>query len=90
MMKHDFSLLIGNSISYPRYRTNKLDRRWLWLVLAAAALAVTALGFVGALGKPKITRVVLPLHFYNERWWDNFLYNNEWDHLRHPHASGQK
>ena len=41
MMKHDFSLLLGNSIIYPRYKTNKRDRRWLWLVLAAAALTVS-------------------------------------------------
>ena len=48
MMRHDFSLLLGNSIIYPRYKKNKRERRWLWLVLAAAVLAVTALGFVGA------------------------------------------
>ena len=47
-MKHDFSLLLGNSISYPRSRVKKRSQRWLWLLLAAAVLALTALGFLGA------------------------------------------
>ena len=48
LMKHNFSLLLGNSISYPRSRVNKRSQRWLWFLLAAAVLALTALGFVGA------------------------------------------
>jgi hypothetical protein len=47
-MKHDFSLLLGNSISYPRSRANKRIQRRLWLLLAAAVLTLTALGVVGA------------------------------------------
>ena len=48
MMKHNYSLLLGNSITYPRYKTNNRNQRWLWRLLAAAVLAATALGFIGA------------------------------------------
>ena len=48
MMKQNYSLLLGNSITYPRYKTHNRDRRRLWLVLAASVLAATALGFIGA------------------------------------------
>ena len=48
MMKNDFSLLLGSSISESPYKTKKRVRRWIWLVLATAVLALTAVGVVGS------------------------------------------
>tara|TARA_B100000003_G_scaffold178742_1_gene169007 strand:- start:446 stop:592 length:147 start_codon:yes stop_codon:yes gene_type:complete len=48
MMKRNYSLLLGNSITYPRYKTQSQNRRRLWLLLAAAVLAAAALGSMGA------------------------------------------
>ena len=48
MMKRKYGLLLGNSITYPRYKTQSHNRRWLWLLLTAAVLAAAALSSIGA------------------------------------------
>ena len=51
-MKHNFSLLSGNSVRCPRHKNKQRALKWLWHLFTAAFLAVAALELTGAWVKP--------------------------------------
>ena len=49
-MKEQNRLLLGNALILLRHKKTRRTKGWNWLVLAAVAAAVTALGYAGSQG----------------------------------------